>query len=91
MSHIDSFNEILSGKRQPPLRPQARTPTIGSIVEVNQTTALVNLPDFDKTHSFGPYPFSATGSPPNPGDDCLVVFSGNDISKGWIVGWNSGS
>jgi len=87
MSHIDPFNELLAGKRQPPAQPQVRTAMQGTIQDVYDTTATFVLDDYGKDHRFGPAPFSDNGSFPQSGDICLVVFSGSGVDKPWIVGW----
>ena len=91
MNHLDPLNELFAGTRRPPLQPQVRTAMQGTILDVSEDSATFYLDDFGKEHRFGPAPFSVAGTVPEPGNTCLVIFSGQGVDRPWIVGWQSAS
>jgi hypothetical protein len=62
---------------------------LGTVLEVESGKALVVLDEFDKGQRFGPMSYGRTDTPPQVGDDCVVVFLGAGISRPKLIWWSA--
>ncbi|NAZ73847.1 hypothetical protein GTQ99_00180 [Kineococcus sp. T13] len=83
----DAFTTYLSGGANKSKRSRPIGPVSGTVLDVTATTARVTLDGFSPDFFFGPMPFTRSDQPPQPGDQCLVIFTGSESNPAWLIGW----
>lgn len=97
---VNELDAVFGLSKRPRSRPQASGPQEGTVLRTTADGVFFRLLGYSDTLEFGPAKWTRpgvepggtdvhdhTGTTPQPGQDCLVVFVGPGIQRPWVLGW----